>query len=117
MGDDQEDLSADDPEVSLSIRLTDLDNVEAAYANLVQLNFDQAAFQVVFAQFLPPMVTGPDEARRLADRGYVPAKVVARMVFTPLMVEQTIELLQRQLDRYRTELAQEATGTLEVAGG
>lgn len=114
---DLEHHTAEEPAITLPIRLLGLEDVEARYANLLHVNFDRAAFSVTFSQFMPPLLTGPEDARQLADQGYLPAKVVTRLVFTPLMVEQTIDLLRSQLDRYREQDGGEGGSGLEEGDG
>lgn len=87
----------------LPIRLADLDDHEARYVNLLNVNYDRASFQVIFSQFLQPVVTSSDDARRLAGQGFVPAKPIARLLLTPLMMEETIALFELQLRRFREE--------------
>ena len=97
-------------EQQLPIRLTNLDDYEARYVNLIHVNSDRASFQLTFSQFLQPVLATPDDAERLVSQGYVPAKVIARLLFTPLMMEETISLMQHELDQYYAEQRQTAEG-------
>lgn len=98
-----------DLERPLPIRLMD-DAIEGHFSNLLHVNFDRTVFQVTFSQILFPTITAPDEARALNTQGYVPAKVLARLIFTPKMVEETIQLLQKQLDSFRSQNEEQVTG-------
>lgn len=104
------------PDIALPIRLIDLEGTEVRFVNNVHANFDQATFYLNFSQFLPPVVTGPDDARPLTEQAYVPASVVARFACTPLLVEQLIGLLQQQLDRFRSASGQHGTAVEEAPG-
>lgn len=94
----------------LPIQLQNLDNVEGRYVNLVNVNHDRASFQVIFSQFMQPVILSPLDAERLAEQNFVPANVVAKLVFTPLMMEETIKLLQYELDNYHQDI-QAASGS------
>lgn len=91
------DIQFDKP---LLVRLIDAESLQAEYTNFIHVNFDRAAFQVIFSQFFQPLITAPDDATQLAERGYVPARPLARLVLSPLMMQQTIDILQRQLNAY-----------------
>lgn len=101
MDDDQAQNTDAAVQVELGVRLVGLEALPAQFVNMISTNFDQNAFQVVFAQAMQPLVTGPLDAEEIQERGYVPATVLARLVLTPLMMEQTVEILKAQLDRYR----------------
>lgn len=85
--------------VTLPIRVTGLDDLEARLTNWVAANFDGAIFQLVFGQFMEPLIMGPDDPAHLAEQGHVPVRPVARLALTPETMVQVIELLQGQLDR------------------
>ena len=110
-----ESVDESESDVVLPIRLSGLDDRDARYVNLLNVNFDRASFQIVFSQFLQPVVTSPHDARQLAAQGYVPAKVVARLIFTPLMMEETINLLQAQLDRFHQQRDEPTAGEVGVS--
>ena len=100
--DEDEGLSPEDPSgQQVAIRAIGGDDLEARYINLATINFDRAAFYLTVSQFPPPTITSPDDARRIAEQGYVPAQVVGKFVLTPLMVEELLSILQTQLDSYR----------------
>lgn len=100
-------------QVELGVRLVGLDDLPAQYVNLISINFDQYAFQLVFAQAMQPVVTAPSDVEEMQSRGYVPATVMARLVLTPVMMEQTIDLLMGQLDRYRQQAAGRTPGNTQ----
>ena len=66
----------DDQEVAftrpVSVRLQDIESHRAEYANLIHCNFDRAAFQVVFAQFLQPLILSSEDAKELGGRVFSP---------------------------------------------
>ena len=97
----------DDQEVAftcpVSVRLQDIESHRAEYANLIHCNFDRAAFQVVFAQFLQPLILSSEDAKELGERGFIPARPLTRLILTPQMVRETIELLQRQLANFEEQ--------------
>ena len=88
---------------SIPIRVIYDEGIPAQYANLLTVNFDRAAFQVIFSQAMQPVVLSDGDARRIVDAGYFRANLIARLIFTPLMVEQTINILQSQLDQFRQQ--------------
>lgn len=92
-----------DAESSLGVRLTGVENLIPHYVNLITSNFDSAAFQIVFGQVLPPVVTMPGQEEELALQGYIEGPAVARLIFTPTMLEQTIQNLTTQLENYRRQ--------------
>ena len=98
---------------SISIEIVGLDDVSPQFANLVHVNNDSQSFQLIFSQVMPPILFGPDDRRELFERGTVPAKVVARIVLTPKVMEQTIDVLRTQFERYQETLAQIADRTGE----
>lgn len=106
----EEDGSQDGTSRLLPVQLQNLDCVEGRYVNLVNVNHDRASFQVIFSQFMQPVILSPLDAERLAEQNFVTANVVARLVFTPLMMEETIKLLQFELDNYHQDL-QAASGS------
>lgn len=93
--------NAGETEVVLPVRVIGLDDQPAVFANIIQVNYLPSAFQVVLAQWLPPALASPDQVQQVAERGYAVAHVVARLVLTPQMVEESIQVLQAQLDQYR----------------
>lgn len=99
--------------VELGVRLAGINDLPAQYVNLISINFDQAAFQVVFAQAMQPVVTVPADVEEVQSRGYVPATVMARLVLTPMMMEQTIEILRSQLDRYQQQTVDVTSGSAQ----
>jgi len=100
--DDVEESSQGDPSgQQVAIRAIGGDDLEARYINLATINFDRAAFYLTVSQFPPPTITSPEDARRIAEQGYVPARVVGKFVLTPLMVEELLSILQTQMDSYR----------------
>ncbi len=100
-------------EQPLQIRLTNLSDHEAKYVNVLHVNADRASFQVTFSQFLQPIVTTTHDRRELSEQGFVPARVIARLVFTPMMMEETISLLQQQLDQFRQNQSQSTKGATQ----
>ncbi len=86
--------------VPVEIRTIGADELEARYVNLATLGYDRAALYLTLSQFPPPTITGPEDAHRVSEQGFVPAKAIARFALTPLMVEELITLFQNQLDNY-----------------
>lgn len=103
-------IGTDVPGSSVRIRMAGLEELTPLYANMVSTNFDQHAFQVIFAQLLPPIVLGPEDAEEIVQRGFVEAKAVAQLVLPPSMVEQTIENLTTQLERFRQQVTETNQG-------
>lgn len=99
--------------VTLRAQLVDLEEAVPQYANVVHATNDAQVFQVVFSQAMPPIIMGPEDTQALMEQGTFPARVVGRFVFTPLMMEQLIEVLSQQLQRYREQqnlMGSEGTG-------
>lgn len=96
------------------VRLVGLDEEPARFANIVQVNSDPTTIQVLFAQWLQPALASPDQARHITERGYAIAHVQARLVLTPRMVEETIEVLTKQLEQFRSQAAQPPGGGVEA---
>jgi len=99
----------------LIVRITGLEDLQPAYSNLVHVNFDSAAFQVVFSQLLQPVITSSNDAKELADRGYIGAQAVARLILTPQMLEETISILERQLNNFRERDQAPIRANIEMA--
>ncbi len=96
---------------NIGVRIAGVDDIPAHYVNLISSNFDQAAFQVVFAQLMPPIVMRPEDAEELTRRGFVEARALARVVLTPVMLEQTIQNLTAQLENFKRQLTEENNGS------
>ncbi len=86
---------------SISVQLDGLDQVAPQFANLIHANNDRQVFQIVFSQLMPPLVLGPEDSEAFLQRGSISATVVARVVLTPLVLEQFIDVLRTQLARYQ----------------
>ncbi len=95
-------------EFIVPIRVVDFDEHPASYVNLVQINFDRAAFQMVLIQFLPPPVGAEALGRLVEEQGFLQAKVMARLVLTEEMVELLIRDLTSQLEAFRAQPKGEA---------
>jgi hypothetical protein len=107
---DQTGIGVDVPGPSVAVRITGIEDLTVTYSNLMTSNFDQQAFQVVFAQLLPPIVMSPEDEQELLQRGFVEAKAVAQLVLTPTMMEQTIQVLTNQLERFKQQVANASQG-------
>lgn len=87
-------------------RLANIDEVSPQYANLVHVNTDRLMFQVVFSRFLQPVVSTEADRERLQAADTLDAEVVARLLLSPEVVDQTIQLLQAFLNEYYVRAAQ-----------
>lgn len=103
MENDRQALALPDGAHTVIAKLVGLDEIVPQYVNIIHATNDQQVFQVVFSQVMPPLITGPEDAKMLLDRGTVPAQVVARLIFTPALIEQAIDVFQTQLARYREQ--------------
>lgn len=91
---------------SIKIELVGLDDVVPAFANLVHANNDSQSFQLIFSQLMPPLLFSPGDRQELFAQGAIPARVVARIVLTPQVLEQTIDVLRTQFERFQAAQAQ-----------
>ncbi len=104
MSDAQETTPENEGGRVITVRLESLAETEARYANIVHVNSDLVTFQVIFSQATQPIILGPDDAKQIEEQGYIPARVVARLILTPTAFEQTIDVMQAQLKRYRQQV-------------
>lgn len=112
MDNDQE--STEEPEESvITVRLSGLEDIAPQYVNLVHANNDREIFQVIFSQVTPPIIMGPEDSAELVRRGTIPGKVIARVILTPTVLEQTIDVLQTQFRRYREAQERSETSATE----
>ena len=86
---------------TITVDILGLEEVIPQFANIVHVNNDREVFQIVFSQLMPPMVLGPEDREELTKRGTVQAKVVARVIVTPLILEQMIDVLRTQFGVYQ----------------
>ena len=94
--------------VQVTARVVGLDELTPQYVNILHVNNDPMAFQVVFSQYIPPLAFEPEEIKRITEQGFVEARPVARLIMTPMMVQQTIEVLTKQLAIYQDQGGQPA---------
>ncbi len=82
------------------LRLVGLDETHPEYVNIIHLNSDPFAFQVVFARYLPELEARPEERERIRAahlRDGVPAQVVCRLAVSPAALRDMVTVLQEQL--------------------
>jgi hypothetical protein len=115
---DNDQGSTEAPEESVvTVRLTGLEEVVPQYVNLVHANSDRDVFQVIFSTATPPVLLGPEDLRVLQETRTVPGKVVARLIFTPRVFEEMIDVLQTQLRNRQESLEQGDANPTEPANG
>ena len=96
MDNDRESTEAPEEGV-VTVRLSGLEDVVPQYVNIVHANSDRDVFQVIFSTATPPVLLGPEDLRSLQETRTVPGKVIARLIFTPRVFEEMIDVLQTQL--------------------
>jgi hypothetical protein len=101
----------------VTIRLSGLEDVVPQFANVVHANNDREIFQLIFSQVTPPILLSAEDAEELARRGTISGRIIARIILTPTILEQTIDVLQTQLRRYRDTQDQIETGAVESTSG
>lgn len=87
-----------------TVQLFGLGDITPQFVNVVHANSDRDVFQVIFSQAMPPTITSPEDLRRLREEQIIPGKVIARLVFTPRVYEEMIDVLQTQLNNYRAAI-------------
>ena len=102
---------------SITVQLDGLEEVTPQFANIVHANNDRQAFQLVFSQLMPPVILGPEDREALFRQGAVSAKVVARIILTPLVLEQFIDVLRTQLGQYQESQEEPPAGAAEPTDG
>lgn len=100
----QETAESDQPVVS--VRMVGFDQVPAQFATGMHVTTELGAVQLVFSQFLQPVVLSEADFAVYAAQGYVPSQVIARVIVTPPVLEDIIRVLQQQLARYRDRVAE-----------
>jgi hypothetical protein len=85
---------------TVPVRLVEFDETPVHFVTAVHVTDEWAVFQLVFSQFMQPVVLGSVDVEAIARRGYVPARGVARLALTPALVEETIAVLRAQLERH-----------------
>lgn len=97
----------EDPEApGIPLRIVGFERTSPVYANEVHVSADPMALQLVFTQLLPPPIATVSDQQRIAEQGFLPVEVVARVVLAPAAVERLIDLLQDRLG-YQREQASE----------
>ncbi len=97
--------------LEVDLNLKGLDACPLFYANVLHLNHDANAFQLIFSQVLPPVITDDADRVRVTATG-IDANVLARVVLPPRVAMQLSELLSDQLERF-----QSVHGAIVVNGG
>ncbi len=90
----------------IPLRIVGFDQVSPVYANEVHVSADPMALQLVFTQLLPPPVATLSDQQRIAEQGFLPVEVVARVVLAPAAVERMIDLLQDRLEYQRDQASE-----------
>ena len=98
------------------IRLANLEDIDLEYANLVHATIEPLALQIVFSRLVQPVATTQAEREQWEAATTVDATVVARILMPPSVVEQTIALLQQQMERHRQQFAATPQGSTEGEG-
>lgn len=90
----------------IPLRIVGFDQVSPVYANEVHVSADPMALQLIFTQLLPPPVATLSDQQRIAEQGFLPVEVVARVVLAPAAVERMIDLLQDRLEYQRDQASE-----------
>ena len=88
-------------EPQVQLRIVGFDETAPQYANDVHVSSDAMGLQLVFTRFLPPPVVTESDQQRLAELGYVPNEVVARVIVPRLLVERLLRILPERLAQQR----------------
>jgi hypothetical protein len=93
--------------------MMNFDETPVQFATGLHVTAEQGAFQLVFWQFLQPIVATPADFEPLREQGFVPARVLTRIVLTPQVLEDAIEALRQQLQRAASRVEENNSPTLE----
>jgi hypothetical protein len=96
----------DTQDPGIPLRIVGFEQVSPVYANEVHVSADPMALQLVFTQLLPPPVATLSDQQRIAEQGFLPVEVVARVVLAPPAVERLIDLLQDRLEYQRDQASE-----------
>jgi hypothetical protein len=114
---DQESSELVEGAASLLVRLSGLEGVTPEYANIIHVNTDGQVFQVIFSQIMPPVILGEEDREELKQRGTISGKVIARLVLTPAVLAQAVDVMRGQLDLYQEQQASSAPAAPQATNG
>ena len=82
-----------------------MEDVPILFANDFIIQFHGNEFILTVGQLQPPPLFGSEEERRqqISQIEFVPVKVVARLALTEQRMEQLVEALQSNLQKYREQ--------------
>lgn len=97
------DNGAKTDEISLPLAWTDLDDLDIPLANHFASLFHEDMFVVAAGNVFPPVFIGSDESRReqAQELPFLPIRAVARFALTEAKLEDFINVLQSNLQKYR----------------
>lgn len=90
----------------VAVELVGIDEAQPEYVNIVQVNHDPFVFQMAFGRYLVPMLTRPGDSEALrerVERAGIPVEVVARLLVSPSVLVEMVNVLQDQLDAYQRQ--------------
>ena len=109
-------LGDEDALPEIPLRIVGFDETTPVFANDLQISIDPMSLQLVFTRWLPPPVLTISDQQRLAERGFAPVDVVARVIVPPVVVETMIRLRQERLDRQKAMAEEFAEVLLSESG-
>ncbi len=113
---DIEEPRGDDSGKEVYFRIVDGENVPVHFSNFISASHDRAVFQILFGQFMQPIIASPADEQAILEKGFADVKPLVRFVFTPMMMQEMIDIFTSQLETYNQQRAlEEAQGRKEVA--
>jgi hypothetical protein len=92
-------------ELTIPLSFVGAEDVPVLYANQFVVQFMQDGFILTVGQLTPPILLGTGEEKREKAKqlSLVPVKVVARLAIDRRRVEELVNLLRTQLERFDEE--------------
>ncbi len=112
---DQEGMPPDAP---IIIDMQGIEEVDAEYVNIIQVNQDPYTFQVAFGRYVPPLQMRPEEQeafRARVLREGLPTQPVCRLLVAPAVLRDMVDVLQQQLSAYEMQFGPIARPQAESA--
>lgn len=89
--------------IEIPLFMVGAEDVPIIFSNLAVVQHEDREFILTFAQYTPPFAFGPaDQAQEQIQRmPYLPVKAVARIGMTPERLEQLIDVLRANYNKWQ----------------
>ena len=98
-------LMPEEEEVQIPLVIIGVEDTPIIFSNFQVVQHEQREFIITFAQYSPPLTLGsPEEQQEALKRtAYLPVKTIARIALTPDRLEQFIDTLQANYEKWRAK--------------